>query len=345
MIVLGVNDAMQSRDYARLSECIDMDSFASWMLIEELMKNMDSRFHSSCYMYFGKDGVLHMGPVWDFDMSLGNANYGGVNDPGGTYISTSQWYKHLLSINTFCELVSDMLLVYTPELRDIPDYIDVYAAMLERSQKYNFERWDILNISVGWNPQNVVEANTYQKQIALLKDFYVRRLATVEELVEGYLDNAQPAPVIIKPDEIKERPTGGTVLWSGEESASDGRSLKCMLHFSPAFDLSAYKDDGVVCLTYWLSSLDSITSGHQLELTSSGSSDRGEFSWSLDPKKQMKAGQWHTLYLPLSEATQLDRDVAADWSRINFSRIYIHVGTMEQFYVSDLRIVHASELK
>ena len=344
-IVLLVDTALKSRNYDLLETCIDMESFAAWYLVEDIMKNMDARFHSSCYMYFGGDGVLHMGPVWDFDMSLGNANYGGVNDPSGTHISTSKWYKHLFAMEEFCELVSDMLMVYGEELDALPDYMEVYAAMLDRSQAYNFERWDILNTAVGWNPQNVVEANTYPKQIKLMQDFYVTRLDVVRELVAGLGKAAKPSTSVQKPTGQPTPPKGGVVLWSGDKSTTDGRSLKCMLNFEPAFDLSAYAEDGVVCLTYWISSLDTLTSGHQLELTSSGGSDRGEFSWGLNPAKQMKAGSWQTLYLPLSEATRLDRDVAADWSKINFFRIYVHVGSTEHFYVADLRVVHADEIK
>lgn len=344
-IVLLVDTALKSRDYDMLEQCIDMESFAAWYLVEDIMKNMDARFHSSCYMYAGGDGILHMGPVWDFDMSLGNANYGGVNDPSGTHISTSKWYKHLFAVEEFCELVSDMLMIYADELEAIPDYMEIYAEMLDRSQTYNFERWDILNISVGWNPQNVVEANTYPKQIKLMSDFYVTRLDVVRELVAGLGKAAKPSAPVQKPTGQPTAPTGGVVLWSGDKSTTDGRSLKFMIDFSPAVDLSDYAEDGVVCLTYWISSLNTLTSGHQLELTSSGGSDNGEFSWALNPAKQMKAGSWQTLYLPISEASRLDRNTVANWGKINFFRIYVHVGSTEQFYISDLRVVHADEIK
>ena len=182
-IVIQTHAALQSHDYDQLKSTIDFESFAAWYLVEDIMKNMDAQLHSSCYMHVGSDGILHMGPVWDFDMSLGNANYGGINDPTGAYISTKRWFKYLFETEEFCQLVNDMLTAYKDDLDAVPNYMDTYATMLERSQTFNFERWDILDIKVGFNPQNVIEANTYQKQIDLMKSFYTVRLSEVQKIV------------------------------------------------------------------------------------------------------------------------------------------------------------------
>ena len=186
-IIMNVHAAMKAHDYSRLAKYLDLESFAAWYLVEDIMKNMDAQLHSSCYMHMGGDGILHMGPVWDFDMSLGNANYGGINSPTGSYIANKRWFKYLFEIEEFVQLVSDLLDQYQDELSSIPDYIDTYAAMLDRSQTYNFERWDILDIQVGFNPQDVVAANTYPKQIELVKNFYIERLEVVKELIADAL--------------------------------------------------------------------------------------------------------------------------------------------------------------
>ena len=182
-IVMQVHDAIKSRDYNKLKDSTDLESFAAWYLVEDIMKNMDAQLHSSCYMYIDSENILHMGPVWDFDMSLGNANYGGINSPTGAYISTKRWFKYLFEIDEFCQLVNHLLTTHQDELNAVPNYIDSYATLLERSQTYNFERWDILDISVGFNPSNVIEANTYAKQIELMKQFYLARLEEVRKLV------------------------------------------------------------------------------------------------------------------------------------------------------------------
>ena len=40
-------------------------------------------FFSSCYMNITPGGKLKMGPVWDFDIALGNVNYNNNYDPTG----------------------------------------------------------------------------------------------------------------------------------------------------------------------------------------------------------------------------------------------------------------------
>ena len=54
---------------------LDEASAVDFALINELFKNQDG-FHASTYMALRDDGKLHLGPVWDFDISMGNSDYG-----------------------------------------------------------------------------------------------------------------------------------------------------------------------------------------------------------------------------------------------------------------------------
>lgn len=72
---------------------IDVDSFIDYFIIQELFLNIDQDY-SSVYMYKPYGDKLHMGPVWDFDLSSGNCSYVGTYDPyrqmkdvnGGNYL-------------------------------------------------------------------------------------------------------------------------------------------------------------------------------------------------------------------------------------------------------------------
>ncbi|MDP6446264.1 MAG: CotH kinase family protein, partial [Pirellulaceae bacterium] len=55
----------------------DADSFIDFFLLNELFKNVDAYFLST-YLHRGKDGRVSMGPIWDLNLSTGNASYGGV---------------------------------------------------------------------------------------------------------------------------------------------------------------------------------------------------------------------------------------------------------------------------
>ncbi|MCY2966935.1 MAG: CotH kinase family protein, partial [Planctomycetota bacterium] len=59
------------------AQFVDKDSFIDFFLLNELFKNVDAYFLST-FLHKQDDGKLHLGPVWDLDLSSGNASYGGV---------------------------------------------------------------------------------------------------------------------------------------------------------------------------------------------------------------------------------------------------------------------------
>ena len=64
---------------------IDVGSFIDNHILVELTKNIDG-FRLSTYFHKDRSGKLVMGPVWDYDLSLGNANYNdGWNTTGWYY--------------------------------------------------------------------------------------------------------------------------------------------------------------------------------------------------------------------------------------------------------------------
>lgn len=70
-----LEEAVEAQDYEKISELIDVRSFAQYFLLSELSVNPDAYWAS---LYFYKDGpedVIHAGPGWDFDMAFANRNW------------------------------------------------------------------------------------------------------------------------------------------------------------------------------------------------------------------------------------------------------------------------------
>ena len=68
--------AVKEKDYKRISELVDVESFAQYYLLSEFSVNPDA-YWTSFYMY--KDGIedkIHAGPGWDFDLAFGNREWG-----------------------------------------------------------------------------------------------------------------------------------------------------------------------------------------------------------------------------------------------------------------------------
>lgn len=68
-----VQDVLLASDttMADIAKVIDLDSFVNYYIFAEYMKSVDAGY-SSVYFYY-KDGKLYAAPVWDFDLSMGNA--------------------------------------------------------------------------------------------------------------------------------------------------------------------------------------------------------------------------------------------------------------------------------
>ena len=67
--------AVEKGDYERVTELIDVDSFVKYFIVNEFTVNPDA-YVSSFYLYRdGADDRIHAGPVWDFDLALGNRNW------------------------------------------------------------------------------------------------------------------------------------------------------------------------------------------------------------------------------------------------------------------------------
>jgi hypothetical protein len=168
---------------------INDDSFIDFALINELTRNVDG-YRLSTFLHKDKDskgGKLNLGPIWDFNLALGNANYcdGSASDgwawdfnmvcPGDFWLIPFWWDK-LLSNARFVEKLNNRW----DELRsgawsdaNIMNYIDSTAAMLEVPQQRNFQRWDILGEYI-W-PNNFVGA-TYQSEVDYIKSWLTQRL-------------------------------------------------------------------------------------------------------------------------------------------------------------------------
>src|SRR5690606_2547891 len=80
---------------------IQVESFINWFLVQELVKNQDAQSYSSIYYYKDRNGKLGMGPLWDFDLSMGNVDYSVAVNPLGWWIRHGPWFVELFKDPAF----------------------------------------------------------------------------------------------------------------------------------------------------------------------------------------------------------------------------------------------------
>lgn len=125
-------------------ELIDVDSWALKYLIEEVFGNVDGGTLSQFYYYDG--GKIFAGPVWDYDLTMGNtfaypyptANMFYVNQPG---IYATQWYPTLYENPEFYSRMTELYeTVFRPLLEALS--VEEYGAEIAQAAKRNALRWN-----------------------------------------------------------------------------------------------------------------------------------------------------------------------------------------------------------
>ncbi len=185
---------------------IDEGSFVDLFLLNELGANVDG-YRLSSYLHKEKDSIdslLHAGPVWDFNLAFGNADYyDGAATSGFRYEADLRgdsypvpfWWTRLAESERF----ADKTALRWAELRTGPMHedslmaaIDATAALLDESQARNFIRWPVLGRYV-W--PNAYVGDTYAQEVDYLKRWLRERLAWMDaELNSSPVAQDAPLP-------------------------------------------------------------------------------------------------------------------------------------------------------
>jgi hypothetical protein len=194
-----IQDKLYSEDFADPSSenyygnYLDVDSFIDWWIVEEIAKNTDSNFFSSCYMYFDpKDQKLHMGPLWDFDLGFGNngntvvsnqtgflADIAGalVNENNVPYAKRANWICRLREDSAFVEKINQRWnSVFFDVVKYFSTSFELNLESIKNDAELNFVRWPILGESV-WNvPSGFETRTTYDSEIDYFNNWFKNRM-------------------------------------------------------------------------------------------------------------------------------------------------------------------------
>lgn len=166
--------------YARF---IDVSSFVRWFLFQNILANMDTNLYMT-KVDMG-DSKIEMGPVWDFEWSIGIGWYEGARPrPANYYVwnSNAFYYDRLLQDPAFKAQVRELWQSISVTDK-ILSYIDETTTLLEKSVELNFKRWDIMNyrVSVGGIPMG-----SYDKEVACDRQFFNNHINWLDEELSNY---------------------------------------------------------------------------------------------------------------------------------------------------------------
>ena len=188
---------------------LDVNSFLRHFLVGELSGNTDTYW--SVFMYKDRDeDLLHVGPVWDFDLAFNNdqriypvnkkSDY--IYRSGGSCAGKMKEFVDNIVVRDAA--AKRQLLAIWDEARqsgltegNMIAYIDRLEAELQQSQRLNFLRWPILNQRVHQNPPT---KGSFQAEVEVLRTYMKERFVWMDKKL-GYT---------YKPNAISELPLDRT---------------------------------------------------------------------------------------------------------------------------------------
>jgi hypothetical protein len=176
---------------------IDVNSFVKFFIINEVARSIDG-YRISTYLYKDRDsngGKLTIGPPWDFDIAMGNADYcQGSRFDLYAYkfndicpndgLQVPFWWSRLLSDQNF---VNDMRREYDYQRKNgilktanLHKLIDSLKTVIEVPQQRNFQKWPIIGTYVWPSPQPI--ASSWQGEVNEMKNWLENRLLWLDNI-------------------------------------------------------------------------------------------------------------------------------------------------------------------
>ncbi len=166
----------------------DEQSFIDFFIMNEFAKNIDG-YRLSTFMYKDKNGLLNVGPLWDFNLAYGNGNYyDGESFSGFQYRANLGndgnqipfWWDVLLENEGFKgKLRNRWDELRTAELSNerIEFVIDSLVGALEQPQIRNFNKWPVIGHYV-W--PNAYVGQSYNAEVDWMKNWIGNRLSWLD---------------------------------------------------------------------------------------------------------------------------------------------------------------------
>ncbi|MFT5072138.1 MAG: hypothetical protein ACI8V8_002112 [Chitinophagales bacterium] len=232
---------------------IDVSSFIDFFILNEVTRNVDG-FRLSTYFYKDKDskgGKLSLGPLWDFNLAFGNADYcqGSLTTGWGSDFNQNCsdtytipfWWNKLKTDTTYINELKcrwDSLRVHQMHTDSIFLSIDSLVVQLDESQERNFMKWSILD-SYVW-PNNYVGVS-YENEITYLKNWIEDRVVWMDDNMPGNCIYVEPEPVdtVVTPIDTTVIPIDSTV-----SILELNEAFKVQIYPNPAKDIATIAFQG-----------------------------------------------------------------------------------------------------
>ncbi|MCL2410023.1 MAG: CotH kinase family protein [Treponema sp.] len=205
--VTSVNTAITSRNFAEISNLIDLPTFVDMYLVNELFKNRDVGFSSMFFQVRQTPAGPRMvgGPIWDFDQTSGGVvdnqytGYSPTDGPnnGAWAAWDNPWFRDLMEVPEFRQMVVDRW----KEIRDnqvesMIRQIRPLAAFYQNCFNRNFAQggqnaadrhsWTAManGANIFRQPQTIRNLRTHTEQVDNLVNWFEQRRIWMDDFLQ-----------------------------------------------------------------------------------------------------------------------------------------------------------------
>jgi len=176
---------------------IDVESFVDYIIVQEIFRNVDG-YRRSAYFQKLEDGKIKMGPLWDYDLAMGNLSFYRMNLTEGWLYETNHtlfrnafWFKSFLKNKIFQKNIQSRYSFLRKEGQLLSDksiekIIDSQVKSLKGAPERDNKRWqDTYNFVQGRIFTTKEKAQTPYEHVSILKRWLINRLHWIDRNIYG----------------------------------------------------------------------------------------------------------------------------------------------------------------
>jgi hypothetical protein len=270
-----MKDAILDNDSSEYLKFIDLESWVKVYLVEEILENSDF-MRSSQYFYKnvdieGETSPIFAGPVWDFDVTMGNMGEE-TSNPSTLFAAHYTWFYNLYYHHTefYERAVQEYENTFLPLMQKLVETgIAEYEAEIEVSCNMNYVRWPLPDSKTGWDTlmlgslhENMEQIRSYlSEREEFLTDLWINGVsfwdvyATTESYINGfegvnYMVKDGEAIGDLKTQEIKGYVFDGWHYTSGESYDPDAPVTENFILYARYTMISELGDEQIEALGY-----------------------------------------------------------------------------------------------
>ncbi|MBQ8382496.1 MAG: CotH kinase family protein [Clostridia bacterium] len=172
------SDTFINADGYHYSAYVDMDSLVEYYIVNALIKNVEFGY-KSMYLHLDEDGIIHLGPCWDYDWSSGNHFLGAAPNPEAWYddwrASTNTWYLQLYGDPYFVALVQERWFEILPVIKEEIGRLAQWEAYLAAAS--DLEREVYLTLEGEGDYRNQSGDYSFADEVEAFRQFLNERVA------------------------------------------------------------------------------------------------------------------------------------------------------------------------